>query len=478
MKILLLYPRMSFRKLPTPSWVPLGLPFIASRLRQEGHVVSLFDRFSSQARLGIQRSKIDQAMLEGIRRFQPDLIGLNTVSPQIHDTVHCVDLIRKTYSGMMVAGGHHATALPEITLLKIPGLDGTVEAEGEITLTKLAKGEDPATIPGLWWRKRGGAIVHTPPQTIQNLDDLPFPALDLLDMAFYTRPGRHAIRGHYLSSVSILTSRGCSRRCDFCSESLTYGRGVRFHHPDYVLEWIQHLLKNDPVEGIYFHDNDFLIDEPRARGICERLLSHGLEKKIKWSIQTRVDRVHTDILRLLKRAGCISIEFGVESALQSQLDSVHKGTTVDLNERAIALCRKEGFSVHVYMITGFEGEKVPDLDQNLRWVKRMKPNTFYWFPLEIYPGTALYREKGNRFFEENEWSEEKVSNYFKGDGLSAVSHQERDQWVKRKFLPYHNWRRRLNLLRVNPPLKIISLVLSEAKYFFLNLRQKTPENRS
>ena len=470
MRILLVSPRTQQTKIPSPSWMALGLPFIASALRREGHVLSIFDRFSSMARLGIRKDRVNRAMMEHIQRFKPDLIGLTTVSPLIFDTVECVELIRKAYSGVLVAGGHHATAMPETTLLKIPGLDGVVEGEGEMVLRKLAAGLDPTAIPGLWWRGQERDLVCTPPQAIEPLDDLPFPALDLLDMAFYTRPGRFTIRGYYLSTVSLLTSRGCVKRCDFCTESLTYGRGVRFHSPDYVIEWIKQVLTDYPkVQGIYLHDNDFLINEERARTICEKILSTGLEKRMKWSIQTRVERVHPEILKLLKRAGCISIELGIESASQKQLDSIHKGTTRDLNERAIRLCREEGFSTHASMIVGLEGETISDLAENLRWLKQVKTDTFYWFSLEIHPGTSLYQKKGNRFFEVNEWSEENVLNFYNREGLSAIPLKERDQWMKNNFLPYHQWHRRLNLLRVNPPLKILSLIMGEIWHFLCDL---------
>ena len=83
--------------------------------------------------------------------------------------MECVELIRKSFPGILVAGGHHATAMPEATLLKIPGLDGVVEGEGEIVLRKLAAGRDPAAIPGLWWRSEERGLSHTPPQPIETL---------------------------------------------------------------------------------------------------------------------------------------------------------------------------------------------------------------------------------------------------------------------------------------------------------------------
>jgi anaerobic magnesium-protoporphyrin IX monomethyl ester cyclase len=407
-------------------------------------------------------------MLDYLQKFKPDLIGLNTTSPCISDTVESVAIIRKIYSGLAIAGGHHATALPELTLQKIPGLDGVVKGEGEMATLKIAMGENPETIPGVWWRKRNGTIGHTPPHQIENLDDLPFPDLNLLDMDFYTSPSLDSIRGHFLSVAPILTSRGCTNRCDFCAESLTYGRGIRFHSPEYVIEWVKKILVEYQVEGIYLCDNNFLAHEERAREICEKILSKGLNRNFKWAIQARANSIHPDILRLLKKAGCILIELGIESTSQVHLNSIHKGTTLSINERAIALCRKERIYAHAFFMTGFEGETLSDLDQGLRWIKQAKPDSFSWYPLDIHPGTALYQKRGNQFFEKNEWTEENISRYYGVDHLSSISKKERDRWKKKYLQPYQKWHYRVTILRVNPISKLAPLFIWRIKEYFRN----------
>jgi radical SAM superfamily enzyme YgiQ (UPF0313 family) len=445
---------------------------MAAVLRQEGHIVSIFDRFSIQAVVGRNKDKINAAMLEHIKIYKPDLIGLNTISPLIYDTLECVSLIRRIYAGPVVAGGHHVSALPELTLLKIPGLNGIVQGEGESAINSLARGENPASIPGVWWKNKESIIVHTPAQQIDNLDTLPLPALDLLDMPFYTRPTMNTIRGHYLSTVSLLTSRGCNYRCDYCAESLTYGRGVRFHSPGYVIEWIKQVRKDYRVNGIYFHDNDFLIYENRSREICERIISAGLSGKIKWAIQTRVNRLKPDMIKLLKRAGCILVEVGVEAASQRELDLVNKQTTVYANEQAIALCRNEGISIHAYMLTALEGEIIEDLEQRIQWVKRVKPSTFDWHPLKIHPGTLLYQKKGDGFFEASEWTEENIVNYYKKDTLSCISQEKRREWMKRHYIRYHKRHHRLHILKVNAPIKLLQIFVKKIRASTLNLLGK------
>lgn len=471
MKILLIYPLTKHHRIPPPSWVPLGLSFIGSVLEQHGHTVSIFDRAASQTKLGLDKEKVNAVMLEHLRRFNPDLVGLNTVSPLIYDTMECVALLRREYSGLMVAGGHHANALPELTLRKIKGLTGVIQGEGELALLRLADGNPPWQIPGLW-RRTGHSFSHTPPQQISDLDSLPFPAYHLLDMSFYTRPGVLTFRGRYLSSISMLTSRGCPKMCAFCSESSTYGKGVRFHSPEYVVDWVRFTLDQYPVQGIYFHDNDFLIDHQRVVEICNNFIRHGFNKRMKWAIQARSDNIDLDILKLLKRAGCCLIEIGVETSLQEKLNSINKMNTSLKNETAIKMCRKVGIAVHAYMLTSLVGESLNCLETNFNWLQKVNSDTVSLHRLALYPGTRLYQEHGQMFFEENDWSERNILSFYNSFNLSTISEDERRTWMQKRYLPYNRRRRWLAILHSNSPKSLVSLLCDKLKRCHLQCRTK------
>jgi anaerobic magnesium-protoporphyrin IX monomethyl ester cyclase len=462
MKVLLVYPRTKQPGIPKPSWVRLGLCFIAAVLRNKGHDVSIFDRFACQAHFGNDRARINAEMVEHVERFRPDIIGFNTISPLIFDTAECINLLRKDFHGAIIAGGHHATALPELTLQRIAGLDGVVEGEGEYAMERLAAGHRPETIPGLWWKNRGGDITRNKPKQIEDLDSLPFPALDLLDLSFYLRPSTTAIRGRHLATLSVLTSRGCNNRCSFCAESLTYGPGVRYHSPSYVVEWLRQIKADFSVQGVYLLDNNFLIHEGRAVAICEGLIQSGLNRKLKWAIQARADSLTPELLRLLKRSGCVHIEIGIEFAVQQALDRVNKRTTVERNEEAIRLCKRHGIAVHAYMITGYDGETITDLERQLDWVKKVRPTTFQWTYLRIYPGTPLYRTMNEGFFENREWSEENLAAYYANGRFSPVSPEAREHWIALRFTPYHRWQTRLAIARLNPVSTLIVLIMRKA----------------
>jgi len=437
MRFLLVSPRTEFRVRPLNAWTPLGLISIGASLKAKGHEVALFDRHSLSLRPVFGKDRINELLAEKVRSFKPDVIGFNTVSPLVHDTVECVSLIRPLFPGFMIAGGHHTTALPEESLRKIQGLNGVVAGEGEQALVQFAEGQDPCSIPGFWWKNPDGTIHHTPPVQIEPLDDLPFPDYSLLNSGFYLQRNYMTVRGYFLSSLSMITSRGCVRRCEFCSESLTFGRGVRFHSLEYVEEGIRTLLATYPIDGIYFHDNDFLIDRERAEKICEAILPLQHKRRFRWSIQARADRIDRDIIRRLKKAGCVVIEMGVESSLQENLDAIGKKTNTGRIEEAIALCRDEGMSVHANMITGLEGETIDTLGKELAWLKKVKPHSFSWPNLEIHPGTALYARKGSRFFESQEWNREAVLRFYQQSPLSTVSPKEKRSWLRKHYVPYH-----------------------------------------
>jgi radical SAM superfamily enzyme YgiQ (UPF0313 family) len=462
MNVLLIYPYIAYH---STLWIPLGLPFIAAYLRRSGHEVSIFDRYAVQARVGRSRQQVDQAMLEQIQAFQPDLIGLSTLSPLVYDTSACVDLLRPVYDGPIVAGGYHATALPELTLRKIPGLDGIVVGEGEIALSRLAGGEAPGQVSGVWWRD--GEHIRppaTPAAQVKDLDQLPLPALDLMDMAFYTQRTEKVIRRHNLSAATLVTSRGCMRRCRFCAESLTYGHGVRFHSPAYVLEWMQQVIADYQVDGIHFHDNDFLADEQWAREVCHGILDAGLDRQVKWSVQARADHLNPKMARLLKDAGCVLVEIGIETGGQDELDRMAKDTSASVNREAIALCREAGLDVHAYMLTALEGETVADLDRRLAWLKGIQPTSFQWTPLDIYPGTALYEDKGDDFFATHEWTEEAVREFYHTDRLSAIPPSARQEWMSQHFAPYARWHWWRHALGHYPPSKLVRTALSNLRH--------------
>jgi anaerobic magnesium-protoporphyrin IX monomethyl ester cyclase len=458
MNILLITPLAEYT---VTRWIPLGLSYIASILKKNNHNVKLYDRFLRAHVLG-GKEAVNPEMKSEILNFGPDIIGFSTVTPLIYDTLECVLYIREFYNGIIIAGGHHATAMPEQTLKKIPGIDFAAAGEGEYTMLSLAEGKDPGSIPGLFSKNADNPVFRF--AQISNLDELPQPDYKIFDMDYYTQADSHTIKGFYLKTASILSSRGCMNNCKFCTESLTYGRGLRFHSSDYVIENIQRLIADYKVEGVYFNDNNFLASPTHAENICRKIIAKNIHKKVKWAIQTGTSTINDEILQLLAQASCVKIEFGMESVKDKNLKSMNKNTTVDLNEMALSLCKKYGIKIHSYFMSGFEGEKISDLNNTLAWINKFKPHTFSLSPLSIYPGTSIYESSGKEFFEKNAWTRNNIGNYFKGYDLNNITKEERNEWYLKTFKPFFSKYFRKAQLQANPIKAILKMAFK--KFFF------------
>ena len=447
MRVLLITPH--FRDNAT-RWMPLGPCSIAGLLRTRRHEVRLFDRMVEHMNCRWNRDAVQRRMRDAIRTFQPDLIGLSAVSPAIFDTVECVRFIRDFYQGLMVAGGPHTTALPILTLERMPGLDAVVVGEGEYPLLDLVECGRVASFPGVA-RLNGRHRVLPRPAKIHNLDALPFPALEILDTNYYTERSTTVVRGFNRSCACLLGSRGCPNACSFCSESLAYGRGVVFHSPEYVVENIAQVVKDLGIDGIYFYDNDFLIDRARVERICELILRNGLQRLVTWSIQARADRLEANVLKLLREAGCVRLEIGIETTDQDALDRMQKDVRAEQNVRSIRMAQRYGIRVHAYLLGGFDGETVLDYERQLRTIKRVRPDSVQWNEVKLYPGTSLYAERGEHYYETHDWTEENLTGFAARSLLDPAAASVRRQWLQRRYHPYLKRRSRWSLLRNNGP---------------------------
>lgn len=437
-------------------WISLGLGYLSGVLKANNHNTSLFDRTREFSKCH-DVEVLDMRMLDTLRRFKPDVVALSTLSPAIYDAVRCASLIRKEFKGLMVAGGHHVTAMPQLTLQRIPELDGVVAGEGEYALLDVADHGDNCRSPGVMWRGRiDKKIVH---HQVQNLDELPFPDFSVYDMDYYLTRNIRTIRGFYVKVISLLTSRGCRNKCAFCSESLTYGQGVRTNSPDYVIQMIHYCMDQYSFDGIYFHDNDFLLERDRAEEICRRLIRDSKSRRIKFCIQTRAGAIDPDILKLLKRAGCVKIEIGIESGVQSQIDAAGKNLMLSTAEKAVRLCHQAGIKVHGYFIGLLPGDTLDNLEQNIKMVRRLKLDSFLQSNLQLYPGTQYYQQYGKEFFETTPWEDKTVSDYYIGDHVSMVSADEQAYFERNTVKPLMKLRHRQELVLNNYPWKVAQYLI-------------------
>ena len=456
MKVLLINPPDERIPLGRPTWTPLSQAYAAGVLRRAGCAVRVFDRQAHHHRASGSAAEVDRAMLSAVEEFQPDLVLLEAQPLSIYDTCRSARRIRRAHGGALGVFGPQATALPALCFEKIPQIDLLVEGEAEGPLAALAAGDSAP--PGVWRRGGGRAEPPSQPAGRVDMDWLPWPALDLLDLDYYARRSTYTIWCHHLSSLTLMTSRGCRNQCAFCLESRSFGAGLRFRSLEKVLEDVQRTLRERKLGGIYFRDCDFVADPRRCREFCEMMIKAGLHRRIVWAAQARADGLDRELAALMKRAGCTLLEFGVETPVARHLAALNKTAAPEAAGKALAACRAAGIFSHAYLMTGLPGETRADLAAAEDWVRRHRPSSFFWVHLQVLPGTPLYQTRGDSFFERNPWDDrEAVLAYFRRD-LSELSQAERAGWLKNRARPLARRSRRLCQLRANPPRALAGLL--------------------
>lgn len=388
LRICLINPRLEG---PYP---PLGIGYIASYLRKYGkysYIIKIVD------------GNCYRDIFKGICKFNPDLIGFTALSPQIKEAIDLSWQIRNWNKEIIqVIGGIHVSAMPEGTLSE-GAFDIGILGEGEQTFcelvdlfskNKLSK-DTLKAIKGVCF-KNNGTFYCTPwREEIADLDIIPPPARDLFDMKHYLSYNL-LIRGLTGSRITtVMGSRGCPFNCTFCSSKIIF-KGVRQFSPKYIINEIKDLIKQYHIKAIFFTDDTFTINKERIKSLCNLLIEEGFSRKIKWDVQGRANLITWDdlgLLQLMKKAGCVQIDYGFETGSQRILDMLKKGgVAIDDNKRAIEVTKKAGLQVMGTFMLGNPGETENDLRQTKDFIVRNLDKIDYFQTLisTPYPGTELY----------------------------------------------------------------------------------------
>jgi anaerobic magnesium-protoporphyrin IX monomethyl ester cyclase len=277
-----------------------GIGYMAAYLEKHGLSCSIIDGKCEGLAIDdvCNRSISNCADLVGISSMTPDIIAAGKIAKNIK---------RSRPHTHIVVGGAHAIARPTETLQEFPEFDFIVIGEGEETLLELAKAlsdnKDLDAIDGLVYRQNEDIKVNPHRHYLEDLDSLPFPAWD-----------KFPLKGH---TFGVVSARGCPYRCSFCMRAL--GQKVRERSAENVVEEISWLVNKFHARKIIFRDETFTLHVKRVIKITDLLLSKGLHKKIKWTAQTRVNCGNKEVFAQMKKAGCETIEFGVESGNQEVL---------------------------------------------------------------------------------------------------------------------------------------------------------------
>ncbi len=379
-------------------YMPLGLGYIAAFLRENGHSVKIIER-----RFFYKADYWDDKVMESvnyltrlaIKDFMPDLVGVTASTPLIMDALRTIKIAKEVNPNIItIVGGCHPTAYPEFTLKQSPELDIVCRGEGEITTLEIANGVSWDEIDGITYRRDGRIVSNPKRKFISELDSLPYPARDLFDTRFYFSNNRSVMRGVFMKSVTLYTARGCPFECTFCqSPQLSKageGKYFRIHSPEYIIREIEHLVETYGIEGVFFLDDMFSINKARALSISRKLIQSGLNRRIKYIVQTRVDAVDDELMQALRDSGCFQLIFGCETGSNETLKRMNKKSNVDKNLDAIRLSQKYRINCTVNIMVGTPGETEGDIIETIKFLKKAHPSRIEIAKFIPLPGSLDY----------------------------------------------------------------------------------------
>ena len=374
-------------KLAAGRYFPLGLGYIAAVLKQNGFDVRLVDP---------EAESLGFADLEKmISNWKPLVVGVSSATPNFNNAMKIAKITKNVcHDSIVVIGGIHASALPEFVLLKSADVDVVVIGEGENTMLELCNHAKDGKvsygdIAGIAYRD-GAHAKRTPSRSfITDIDTIPLPARELVNLKLFYPNLFNAKRR---VSAGMITSRGCPFKCYFCASHITMGAGYRSHSAKRVYDEIEMLVKKHGVELIIFLDDTFTFDKKRVREICELILKNRL--RFEWNCLGRVSDVNEDLLRLMKKAGCYSIAYGVESGDEKTLSTMKKGITIDQIRAAFSLSKKVGLRTQAFFVFGNKGETMEAIDRSIKLAKELNPLIAFFNILTPYPGTKAFEDMG------------------------------------------------------------------------------------
>jgi anaerobic magnesium-protoporphyrin IX monomethyl ester cyclase len=354
---------------------PLGLAYIASQLEKENYAVEVIDANAENTD--------EDGILAAIAGA--DLVGLTAVTPTLHLCARLSGKIKAGYPKVItVLGGVHPTMLGFEALT--PEFDYIIKGEAEYTLPALVyrinHRKDISKIPGLVFRK-GKKIIETRRAKEALLDKMAFPARYKLE------------KGRYYSVDSgnfttILSTRGCSRSCSYCGVPKLFGNRIRPRSPSNVVAEIKQCVDMQGITDFGFLDDTFTFDKKWVKELCAEITNKSLQKRIRWTCLTRVDCVDEALLESMRYAGCIRVEFGIESGSEEVLHYLNKEITLAQIKNAFGIARKVGLLTMGFIIINAPVETKEMLRKTKKLVLDINPDYLQISYLTPYPGTKLF----------------------------------------------------------------------------------------
>ena len=414
---------------------PLGLLSIAAWLEQEGNEVAVYDC------LGPRMPKNNAAHAEAILKHHPDLVGFSATTSGFLDGYELAERIKSARPDIQIVfGGVHVSSMGAALLEQFDLIDYLCQGEGEMTLAELASGRRPERIDGLIWRNNGRPTTNAPRSVFADLDALPFPAYDKLE-GF--PKGYHLPLFSFIQSpgATMVTSRGCPYRCSYCDRSV-FKRSYRFNSAEYIYEHMRYLRKQFGVRHINIYDDLFTANRQRTLALCKLLVQKPLGMQFNCAI--RVGQTDDELLKSLKKAGCLMLSLGIETGDPDLLEFHKPGVRADDIRATVRQIQANQLRVKGLFMMGLPGETEVSIQKTSDYVLSLELDDMNMSKFTPFHGAPIWPRISEFGTFEEDWKKMNCINFvFVPKGIDSIEKLEQlyNMHVKR-FYTSKQWRRK------------------------------------
>ena len=398
---------------------PLGIAYIAAVLEKGGHNVVILDCMALKLS--------EEETLKKIMEYKPQVVGVTAMSTTIRGALKAASLAKKS-GAIVIMGGPHTSANPK-EIMSYNFIDYCIWGEGEYPMLDLVnaleKNESINHIKGLIYRKEKEICIN-PPYFVDNLDGLPYPARHLLPVEKYSV----IIALHPIAT--IVSSRGCPFQCENCSKDINHNK-YRVRDPKKFVDEMEYLIKNYKVKEIIIIDDTLTLNKNNITAICKEIINRNI--KIKWESPTRVDCVDPELLKLMYKAGCRRLRYGVESGDQEILSLMKKGITLKQVEDAFKWTKKAKIEAFAYFMIGYRNETEETIKKTIKFAKKIKADMAMFTVATPLPNSEFYKiaqEEG--YVEKDYWAK-----FTLGQTNERLPYlvKDADKWVQKAYYSFY-----------------------------------------
>ena len=403
-----------------PPLAPLDLMYFASIARDVGFEPIIRD-------YSYPVSSYDDFTID-LKKIAPKYILVNVATPTLENDLMSLRIAKEVFGDSIttIAKGAHFSFLAKQVLQSHDFIDIAICGEGELTLKEILQGSPLSEIKGICYRDDYEIVENQRRPFNENLDDLPYPARDLIDNSLYIRPDNNK------KQAVIKVSRGCPYHCFFCLATPLNGRIVRKRSAENIIGEIRECVEKYGINNFIFWSDIFNLDKEWTRDLCRKIIESGL--KITFSTNTRADSADMETIMLMKKAGCRLVSIGVESGSQYMLDKMGKKITLSQIVNTVKAFKKSGIQIYAYYVIGLPWETKETIKDTLNFAKKLNTDYVSFYTATALVGTTFYDYVENSSLGELDYSH---PYYFPTVRTHELSSQEIFEYHKKMVREYY-----------------------------------------